>query len=433
MTEAFKALSRSLAAGWQYASLPIITIRHPMGGLSPDEARKRLDDRLDLIARALTEGAESLAQPNTGSSQMPPGDQEQLALGVPQASEPVEVDDSLGTIRAVNDLFYSRGWTDGLPIIPPVEAEVERFLNRWGRDPNSVVTVVPPQNGLATLEKIAINMVMAGCEPEYLPVIEAALLAMSDERFCFVNSITGTGMQSPLIIVSGPIRNTLGLNSGANAYSPGWRANAAIGRAVRLIILNIGGSIPGTHDRSTQGHPVKNSYVLVENEESSPWLPLHTDYGMDREDSAVTVVTGQLPYSFQDTTSTKGLGILHSICNTMATPNSAYYNRFGDQVLVLCPEHAATLAGDGFGKDEIRQYVLDNARVPITRFGPEFIEKVGRFRWAKRFSVDDPTTMIPILERPEDLIIVVAGGPGKHSSFIPTYPQSRRVTRKILA
>ncbi|MBI4319946.1 MAG: hypothetical protein HY675_15765 [Chloroflexi bacterium] len=377
-----------------------------------------MDGSLELVANALTLGGAASAEASDALDS--------------SSVEPLEVDNSLTAFRMANDIFYDKGWTDGLPIAPPIESEVKRFLDVWDRDPATVVTVVPPQSGLATLEKIAVNMVMAGCEPEYLPVIEAALLAMSEERFCWVNSITGTGMQAPLTIISGPIRHQLNLNSGPNALGQGWRANATIGRALRLIFVNIGGSTPGLYDCSTHGHPGKYSYVLVENEEDNPWPPVHTDYGLSREDSAVTVVTGQPPALIKDTGSSSALGFLHTVCSAMAIPDSVNKNQYGDQVLVLGPEHAATIAADGFTKDDIREYVWHNARVPITKFARAFIEKDGRHRWAKKFDVDNPATMIPILEKPDDLIIVVAGGPGKNSAFIPTYCQSRRVTRRIV-
>ena len=155
---------------------------------------------------------------------------------------------------------------------------------------------MPPEFGAATLEKVAINMVMAGCLPEYLPVVEAALRAMSVERFAWTNSIVGTGLQAPLVLISGPIRNLIGLNSGRNAYGPGPRSNASIGRALRLIFRNVG----GLHDHATQGNPAKYSFVLVENQDANPWSPLHTDYGFAEDDSVVTVVTGQPPMLIHD-------------------------------------------------------------------------------------------------------------------------------------
>ena len=425
------ALSKSATAGWGVPSLPFVTVSHPLSGLTRERARHHVDGSLELIVSGLTEGAELLNQDSSATTTESVERKRQLAIRLEQTVEKVEIADSFGAFREVNDLFYRRGWTDGFPIVPPVEPEVERFLDAWGRDPNHLVTVVPPQSGLATIQKIAINMVMAGCEPEYLPVIETALLAMSDERFCWINSITGTGMQSRLIIVNGPIRKEIGLNSGINMMGPGWRANATIGRAIRLILTNIGGCIPILYERSTQGHPGKYTYVVVENEEASPWPPLHTEYGLDRDESAVTVVTGQPPVLIKDTASSTGLGILHTICSAMAIPDSANYSQFGDQVLLIAPEHAATLAASGFDKLEIRRYIMENARIPITKFAPGFIEIQGRFRWGKRYDVDNPTTLIPVVEKIDDIIVVVAGGAGKHSSFIPTYAQSRRVTRKI--
>ena len=417
ITNKFELLAHTVASANGVDGLPIFIVEHPIVGPPADEVALRADAGLDFIVRGLRDeiAAAVVEQPATP------------VLGGPEALEPLVVRDSLGAAEEVNDAFDARGWTDGLPVIPPLEATVRRFLDAWGRDPGEVITAVPPEFGAATLEKVAINMVMAGCLPEHLPVVEAALRAMSVERFAWTNSIVGTGTQAPLVLVSGPIRNVLGLNSGRNAYGPGPRANASIGRALRLIFRNVG----GLFDHATQGNPAKYSFVLVENQDANPWSPLHVDYGFAEVDSVVTVVTGQPPMLIHDAYSQAAISLMNTICNAIAVPDSVNYNQFGDQVLALAPEHAAILAGDGFGKDDVRRYIYEHARVPIEKFSPAFIEKHGRHRFAEKFDLDSPATRIPIVERLDDIIVMVAGGAGQHSSFIPTYGQSRRTAHRI--
>lgn len=419
ITDKFELLAHTVAAANGVEGLPVLIVEHPIVGPPADEVALRADAGLDFIVAGLRDAIAAAAAVEAPAMPV-------LGDG-PEALEPLRVADSLHSVEEINDAFDARGWTDGLPVVPPLDTTVRRFLDAWGRDPGEIVTVVPPEFGAATLEKVAVNMVMAGCLPEYLPVVEAALLAMSEERFAWTNSIVGTGLQAPLAIVSGPFRHAIGLNAGRNAYGPGPRANASIGRALRLIFRNVG----GLHDHATQGNPAKYSFLLVENQEANPWSPLHTDYGFAEDDSVVTVVTGQPPMLIHDAYSRTGVSVMNTICNAIAVPDSVNYNQFGDQVLVLTPEHAAILAGDGFGKAEVRRYIHENARVPVERFSPAFIEKHGRHRFAGTFDLDDPQTRIPIVERLDDIVVMVAGGAGQHSSFIPTYGQSRRAARKI--
>ena len=182
------------------------------------------------------------------------------------ASEKMIVDES---VQAINDLFVEKGWSDGLPIIPPTEQAVETMLAGTKRDPTEVAAAIPPCWGKATIEKIAINAVMAGCLPQYMPVIITAIEAMADERFRLAEIQPTTHPVAPLVIVNGPIVKKLDINSKTGAFGPCWRANATIGRAIRLILLNIGGALPGKLDLSTQGQPSKYTYCIAENEEDS--------------------------------------------------------------------------------------------------------------------------------------------------------------------
>jgi hypothetical protein len=193
-------------------------------------------------------------------------------------SNRIAVSDSL---EEISELYYERGWTDGLPIVPPTEDRVARMLSGTIRNAQEVVGEVPPGQGEGTVEKIAINAVMVGCTPDAMPVILAALEAMLEEPFNLYGIQATTHPVAPLLIVNGPIRNKIGINSGYNVFGQGTRANATIGRAIRLILVNLGGGIPGKLDRSTQGQPSKYSFCIAENEEASPWAPLHVERGFD--------------------------------------------------------------------------------------------------------------------------------------------------------
>ena len=332
-------------------------------------------------------------------------------------SETTHIENSEETIYS---LFIERGWSDGLPIIAPTEQRVLRMLSLLGnKDPQEVVAILPPRLGAATLEKIAINAVMAGCLPEYLPVIIAALKAMSEETFGLRGVQSTTHPCSPLIVVNGPIAPKIGLNGNGNAFGPGVRANATIGRAIRLIQINVGGAIPGQIDRSTQGQPGKYTYCVAENEEDSPWQPFHVERGFKKEDSTVTVFAAEAPHNINEHNSITGKGLLMSIAATMATPgnNNALFFA-GEPVLMLCPEHAATIAKDGFSKADVRQFLFHNARFSTKRLSEENLQY--RRKSPEKYGEFVDCDFVPIAHK-DDFVVMVLGGPGKQSCFIPTF------------
>ena len=340
---------------------------------------------------------------------------------MPLVSPQLEVADDF---EAVQELYLSRGWSDGLPIVPPTPERVRAMLAAGGLDPQQVIAELPPNWGEATVERLAVNAVMAGCRPEYLPVIVAAVAAMSDPAFNLYAVQATTHPCAPLLIINGPIRDRLGLNGGSGAYGPGWRANATIGRAVRLALLNIGGAYPGAGDMSTQGAPSKYTYCIAENEGESPWPPLHTTRGFRPEQSAVTVLAGEPPHNINDHTGRSAAEILTIIAGAMAVTgaNNAYTG--GETLLALGPEHAATMAQDGYGRREIAEWLQQRALIPLERYTRDtMLERFGRI----------PDAPVPMVNAPEDLTIIVLGGPGKHSSWLPTFGGSTRsVTREIV-
>ena len=336
-------------------------------------------------------------------------------------SHPIEVDDEY---EALQRLYLERGWTDGLPVVPPTPYRVEAMLIGAALDPQAVVAELPPNWGAATLEKLAINAVMAGCLPEYLPVLVAAVEAMGDPAFNLYAIQATTHPCAPLLIINGPIREALGLNSSSGAYGPGWRANATIGRAVRLVLLNVGGGYPGVGDMSTQGAPSKYGYCVAENEEENPWQPLHVDRGFRPDQSTVTVLAGEPPHNINDHSGRSAEDVLTIIAGAMAVTgaNNAYTG--GEPLLALGPEHASTIANDGFSKQDAVEWLREHARVPLERYTHDtLMERYHRIP-------DGPVPMVPTSD---DLAIIVLGGPGKHSSWVPTFGgTTRSVTREIV-
>ena len=193
------------------------------------------------------------------------------------------------------EVCYENGWTDGLPVVPPTPERVERMLGGTDRDPDELIAAVPPKWGRATVEKVAINAVMAGCKPAYLPLILTAVEAVTSEQFNLHGVQVTTSHVGPMVVVNGPIRKQLEINDGFNLFGQGWRANATIGRALRLVCTNIGGGLPGELDRAAFGHAGKYTCCIAEKEEGSPWQALHVDRGFQADDSTVTVFCGCRP------------------------------------------------------------------------------------------------------------------------------------------
>ena len=331
-----------------------------------------------------------------------------------------------GRWEDVDEDYQARGWTDGLPIVPPTEARVREFLKFTKRDPREIVGVLPPRQGEATVEKIAANAVMAGCKPEYLPVILAALEALADPLFNLDSVQATTHPVAPLIVVNGPIARQLEINGGYNCFGQGFRANVTIGRAVRLVLMNVGGGLPGSGDRATQGSPAKLAYCVAENEAESPWEPLHVEAGFPRDTSVVTVFGCEGPHNIQDHFSNTGLGVLRTVAGAMGQAGSNNLLGWGGPLLALGPEHAATIARDGYSKAKVKEFLFEHARFPLARLGREYQQQ----QIERHQAADAPDTMLSIVKRAEDISIIVAGGAGKHSCWQPTFGDGTHVTRR---
>jgi hypothetical protein len=328
----------------------------------------------------------------------------------------------------VSSFLYERGYTDGLPVIPPTETRVERMLAATRRDPGESLGVVPPANGQATVEKIAINAVMAGCRPEYLPVVLAALEAVLTHDFDLAALQTTTNPLTPLIVVNGPIRRRVELNCGGGVMGPGWQANATIGRALRLLLLNLGGAVADHVDKCTQGFAGKYTLCIGENEEESPWPPFHVTRGLDAAADTVTVVGVNASVNIHDS-SGDWEDVLKTITGSLATPGTAdVVDPFSTPVLLLNPNHARLLDSGGYDRERLAEHLFQHARLPADGLSRRR-ELLRRQHGDELFSIDGS---VPFLNDPGRLLVVVAGGiQGGHSCYLPNGHYGHAVTVPI--
>jgi hypothetical protein len=331
------------------------------------------------------------------------------------------------------EIWFDKGVTDGLPVIPPSRARVERMLAASARARDHLVGEVAPNYGRATVEKIAINAVMAGCRPEYFPVVLAAVEAACDPSFNLHGVSTSTHFSSPLIVVHGPIRTQIGLNCSFGVFGPGHRANATIGRALRLVMINVGGVRPGETSMSTFGHPGRYTYCIGEHEEVSPWPPYHAGRGLTAADSAVTVFAGEAPHGISDHASRTAQALAGSLGWSMASLwNAKHFPLYSHTMLVVGPEHARTLADDGWSKDDLVRHIFETVRMPYGRLKPDEDSGEGtnlRFAKGGEPAANQP---IPKFPSPEELHVVVAGGTaGRFSMVIPGWLGTKNGSRPV--
>jgi hypothetical protein len=320
---------------------------------------------------------------------------------------------------AMQDYFEQQGWTDGLPVVPPIPDLVAAMVEGSGLAADTEVAAIAPSLVKATVEKIAINAVMAGCRPDYMPVIIAALRALAKPAFNLAGVQATTHPVAPLIFLNGPVRHKIGLNCGSNVFGQGFRTNATIGRAIRLVLMNIGQGIPGKSDMATHGTPCKFSFCGGENEEESPWEPFHVECGKAPGDSMVTVHAAESPHNVQDHASSSASELLLMISDVMMSVGSNNMSSGGEILVALGPEHARILARDGMSKDDVRTDLFRRMRLKLDRVS------AGSRAWyrtkRRTFDVAPDVTEIPYLDDPKQILIVVAGGPGLHSLVIPSF------------
>jgi hypothetical protein len=308
---------------------------------------------------------------------------------------------------------------DGLPRITPTQSRVDAVLEYTDRDPDESLGHMPPRHGAATVEKLATNAVIAGCRPEYFPVILAAVEGMLHDEFGLRGILSTTHPCWPVIMVNGPIADELEINYGVNTMGQGFRANSTIGRAISLIAMNVGGAVPGQSDDATYGGPHKKGVCFAENEKRNPWEPLHVERGHDGDTSAVTVFSAESPHNINDHVARDAATLLTTCAHTMAVlgTNVLYYEE-GEPHLNLSPEHAELIADDGWSKMDVKRFIYDHARVP------KYLFEGHGMAWehdsvAKHHQVTSPHEGVGLAAKPEDVIVTVSGGQGRQSFFLP--------------
>ena len=341
--------------------------------------------------------------------------------------------DSIGDSVGAVELMYETGWTDGLPVVPPTKARVQEFIDYLKRSPDELIGEIPPLGGKATVERIAVNAVMAGCLPEYMPVVITAIEAMMNDRFNLRGVQCSTGIHCPLVMVNGPIAKELNINSGYNCFGQGWRANATIGRAVKLVLVNLGGAFPGEINKSTFGHPGAYTYCMAEDEDANPWEPFHVEDGFSETDSTVTVYPAEAPHNIMYHAANPR-DFLTVLADSMCTLGNVQMYVMGDTFVVLGPEHARMLAEAGWKKRDVRQFLFEHARKPVRllrRGGPPQGDVRRDLFWPRFVDPNDDDQMVPVVRRVENINIIVAGGAGgPHSAYLPGWG-SARITKRI--
>jgi hypothetical protein len=405
-TDSFLPLARAIAKQEGFENLPVVTIPHPIGGLEPSALNEALAQAVDAVADAL--------------------------LSSPEESAPMEasvaVHDAPSDVLDFLTFAEDRRWADGLPMVPPTGELVARAVAATGRHAGEALGLVPPANRGATVGAVAANAVMAGCAPEVMPVVVAAVQAVLEPRFNLQALTTTTHPVTPLVIVHGPVVEELGFNGGPNVFGQGNRSNAGVGRALRLVLQNIGQARPGETDRATHGTPGKYAYCIAENAAGSPFATFHQDRGGGAR-GAVTVLGGEGPHNINDHGSTDAAGLLTQIAGTLA--NLGHNNLYlrGQLLLVLGPEHAEVFARDGYDRRRIQEAVFAHPRARISMAGVSAGNLDRYRRTAPHVYADLPADgVVPMLDSPESLLVLVAGGPGKHSMLVPTFGTTEAVT-----
>ncbi len=313
-----------------------------------------------------------------------------------------------------NELFQRNGWTDGLPIVPPTEGGAARFLAAAKLGAADVVGIEPVRRRRITAEKVAIAALMAGCLPEYMPVVVAIVKAMCAPEFGLHGCTASTGGSAPFIVVNGPIRQALAMNSTHNAFANAVRSNASIGRSIRLLILNVLGGIPGQLDRSTLGHPGKFTFCLAEDEEDSPWIPLALERGVPDGTSAVTVMAVESPHQIMNEWTHEPKDILDTYAAAIRANMLTYSIWEGNYAMVVPKQHRQILAAANWSKRQIQEYIFETARVLRRDW-----RSVGKAAVAGR---KDEAAVYRALRSPDDLLVIAAGGPaGGFGAIVPPW------------
>jgi hypothetical protein len=345
-------------------------------------------------------------------------------MSVSLASERIDVNG----IAGFQKLAIERHWQDGLPLVPPTEADVEAMLAYCDCDPSTSIGHVAPAYGDATIEKLAIIAVMAGCEPEHFPLLCAAVEAIVQPEFNLYGIQATTSPVTPLVIISGPIADEVGINGADNAFGHGNVANATIGRAVRLVMIILGGgTVDPPVDKSTHGFPGKYSFCAGENVKASPWGRFAVRQGFDTEDTTVSVFGVHGFHSMVDIVSNRAEDVMATLAVGVAAGGTNNMTHGGEALLVMCPEHAAIVAKDDWTVEDVQNFLFEHARIDMTRF-PDGFRSYLRSRRPKWVDQD----RYPVVDSPDQYQILVVGGTGIHSIYMPSFGSTKAVTRAVV-
>jgi hypothetical protein len=329
--------------------------------------------------------------------------------------------------RELIEAYYEAGWTDGLPVVPPTDASVEAMLAAGGLRGDEIIGEIPGRNTVVVADKVAINAVMAGCLPDYLPVVVAALRGLCHPDFAYHGPASSTGGSAIVLVVNGPVARALGINGGNNAFGQGHRPNATIGRAVRLVMMNAMNTRPGLLDRATLGNPGKYSFCFAEHEDDHPWEPLHVSRGLRPHDSAVTVYASNSLYQVYNQLAAEPEPLLRCFADALCNLGSPNVKGFNQSLLVLAGEHAEVLRASGWSRRQVQDFLVAHARRPVADF-----KRAGRLPGPVEAA--DHATWRHVFERADDLLIVCAGGrAGSWSACLPGWGNkwTRAVTTRI--
>ena len=407
----FVALSRAQARALGYSDLPIAVVPHPFETRTRAQLREIAEKSVEDIARYVCEA--DAPEVNAGAA---PG----------KRAGTVEVADD---VDEINRLFRERRWTDGFPVVAPTADRVRRMLRCASQPADELIATVAPGMGAATVQRIAVNAVMAGCDPEYMPVLIAAVKALTAPEFNLQSIQVSTNPAGVWLIVNGPVARRLDMNDGVNCLGHGNWANATLGRALRLVMQNIGGALSGEMDRATHGQPGKYTFCCAESEVANPWEPLHVERGFRREQSTVTVVAAEGTQNINTHAKTAN-DLLRIFADAMQRPAGNDYWIGGEPWIVMSPWHANILKAAGLTKSEVKYRVWEESKIPASRMDEEDREhtQVGRRAELGAISLD---TMLPISRSPGNLGIIVAGGAGTHSLYVPSFGNTRSVTLEV--
>lgn len=344
--------------------------------------------------------------------------------------EPETVDATDLSPEAMYELFEKHAWGDGLPLVPPTRERVDAMLAFATGDPDEVLTTLLPRAGIVTRRVVAINAVLAGCPPVVFPVVLSAIRALARPEVNLRGVNATTHLVAPMVIVHGEIVARAGFNAGVGAFGPGNRANATVGRAVRLVMLHVAGATPGSGDAATFGQPAKYTFCAAENLEATPWESYPLSRGVDAP-SAVTVHCGEGPHNVHDAEADGDpVLILDKIASAMTSlgQNNAPISQ-AEYFIVLGPEHAASIAERALTRKDVSSYLFDTARLPASTFRRHFQE----LAWARWMKMVDDDHLLPMTGEPDNIRVLVSGGPGKHSLVVPSWGMTRSVTLPLEA